>query len=63
MMQFKNKISCQCEIGHCFLAKDAAWSKQNVAKSENGFCPDVALLNNLEIERLKKKMNGWITWA
>lgn len=59
MRQLENKISCRCEVGYCFLEADAAWSRQNIAKSENGFWRDIALLHNLEAERLQKK-DAWM---
>ncbi|MDO9046685.1 MAG: hypothetical protein Q7U66_02995 [Methylobacter sp.] len=59
MKGIKNKVFCQCEVSHCFLEKDTAWCKQNFAKSENGFLLDVALLNNLDIERLRQK-DEWL---
>lgn len=55
MTRLKDKVFCRCEVGHCFLEEDAVWCRQNFAKSENGFRLDVALLNNLDTERLRQK--------
>ncbi len=55
MSRFKDKVSCRCEVGHCFLEKDAAWCRQNFAKFENGFWLNVDLLNKLDVERLRQK--------
>ncbi|WP_333874902.1 hypothetical protein [Methylobacter sp.] len=57
--QLKNKVLCQCKAGHCFLEKDSVWSRQNFSESENGFQLDVALLNNLDTERLRQK-DEWL---
>ncbi|MDP2903360.1 MAG: hypothetical protein Q8N96_09680 [Methylovulum sp.] len=55
MRQLNDKVFCQCEASHCFLEKDTAWSRQNFAKSENGFWRDIVLLNKLEAERIRQK--------
>ncbi|TAN68545.1 MAG: hypothetical protein EPN17_08815 [Methylobacter sp.] len=54
MKQLNDKVFCRCEVGHCFLEKDAAWCSQNFAESENGFRRDVAWLNHLDTERLQQ---------
>lgn len=55
MRRLNDKVFCQCEIGQCFLDDDAAWCRQNIVKSENGFCRDEGLFNSLEAERLRQK--------
>lgn len=56
-MEYQTKIPCQCPEDCCFLEEDAAWADRNYAESagENAFRRDVALLGNLEAERLRQK--------
>ncbi|MDD5329318.1 MAG: hypothetical protein PHX38_04885 [Sulfuricella sp.] len=51
------KVLCRCAEGRCFLEEDAARSGQNHAASKdgNGLQRNTALLDKLEIERLRQK--------
>lgn len=53
----QKKVFCRCAEGHCFLEKDAEWSKQNRAQAlhPNRIFLDHTLLDTLDDERLHKK--------
>ncbi len=54
----QEKVFCRCIEGHCFLEKDAEWAKQNYAQAlhPNGIFPDRMLLDTLDAERLREKI-------